>query len=289
MEYDSIALSRRFVDYSERILRYAPSTIKNRRHFVGNFVKEMPTDVREITRDDVERYLSEKAWEMKPSSYNRMLGDIRGYFRFLSGYLEIPVKVDYTQLRHVRTPDEKISVFTPDTVREVVQSMQNRQDKLITAILFETGMRIGELVTLCVEDISGTKLQIKGKGGRVRIGFITPELAREIDAYCKERGIVSGAVFRQLQKQKHNQNKFYKTDSVRQRLKREFKKQGIEMHPHQLRHSYATNLLGNGADVRTIQKLLGHANINTTMRYLQVSDSFLQEAFSKYVKNTVYS
>jgi site-specific recombinase XerD len=244
-------------------------------------------DISTLSIQDIDQYFIKRSKEIKTATYNTERSTIRNFCKFVQKYLQIEMCFDYTLIREARCPLKQIRTFTPGQLKEVIDSARYEQDKLMIAVLYEAGLRISELVYLQVEDIQDTRLQVRGKGGTVRLTFVTQDLARRLRNHLMENNIYAGPVFRHIQKHSNVLTDHFQVDTVRQRLKRIFKKAGYEMFPHQIRHTFATELLSNGADVRSVQKLLGHANLNTTMRYLQVTDNHLEATFKKHLVSVV--
>lgn len=290
METNPVKLFKQNLEYLEKSLNYSRKTVKNRQYMLGHYIRSLEVDdVREVSIFSIDEYFAQRAPTLKPNSLNTQRRLVRSFYLYVSKYRGVTLQFDPTLIRESQVGSSKIRCFTRDELRTIIRHAKNHQDKLIIALMFETGMRLSEVVHLQVEDIRGTQIQIKGKGERVRIGFTTPELSRLIREHIVNRRITTGPVFRQLQKHRNVTKDTYHPDTVRTRIKRVFRQAGFEMYPHMLRHSFATELLSDDADVRTVQKLLGHANLNTTMRYLQVTDNHLEQEYRKHFKQTVYA
>lgn len=152
------------------------------------------------------------------------------------------------------------------------------------ATLYEGGLRISELVGLDVMDINGDAIHVRGKGEIDRIVYITDRLAYKLmkhcegkypheavfeHDYCNAGGRLSIGVARN-----HIQHSFMSLVNMR-------------MHPHQLRHSFAFNLLKTGCDLVTIQRLLGHKDITTTQRYLRLTDDYLRSTYKTHMGQSI--
>src|SRR6266849_5694211 len=134
------------------------------------------------------------------------------------------------------------------------------RDRAILEVLYGGGLRVSELCNLSIEDVDrdGRTLRVLGKGNKQRLCPIHPRAIAAIDAYLTRR-------------------------SVARHLDRYVRRCGLvrKVSPHALRHSFATHLLGAGADVRSIQELLGHASLSTTQRYTHVSWEQLQRTYDQ--------
>jgi site-specific recombinase XerD len=251
----------------------APKTIDNRRNVLIPFFRKVNKLPEEVTLEDIERYLFERALEVKPSTLQIEKQAIRGFFRYCYEHCEMDIKFRWDVVKRKKVKPPKIETFTPQQISQVVANCKEEQDKLIISLMFESGVRIGEVLSLQVSDIEGTQIHVRGKGENDRMVFITHDLAKAIHAYVANRGYHSGHVFRPLQKHKNHPNdRYISAYGVRDRIEAAFWRCGYKMHPHQLRHSFAKNWLMQGGDLRTLQILLGHADLTTTQRYLGLTD-----------------
>jgi len=160
------------------------------------------------------------------------------------------------------------------------------RDRAILETLFSTGLRVSELVSLNQDiDLSRDELTVRGKGEKLRVVFFSPSAKDAIRAYQKARKDFDEALFVQYGKNTGaSKNRRLTPRSVERLVKKYAIKAGItkKVTPHILRHSFATDLLGNGADIRSVQALLGHASINTTQIYTHVTDKHLREVHQRF-------
>jgi site-specific recombinase XerD len=194
------------------------------------------------------------------------------------------------------------------------------RDKAILELFFSTGLRVSELCSLSRDlDLKADEFSIRGKGEKVRVVFLSDQAKQAIRAYLSKRVDMDDALFVQVAgpagienkkreaeekgKMAQSKDKKSKTDTESSALRRQNKtdlrltprsierivkhyatKAGIskKVTPHVLRHSFATDLLQNGADLRSVQMLLGHANIGTTQIYTHVTDKHLKEVHKKF-------
>jgi site-specific recombinase XerD len=187
-------------------------------------------------------------------------------------------QVDFLELEEV----ERLLAATDGS------GIRQLRDKAILELLFSAGLRVSELVNLNREHINLNKQEfsIRGKGGKLRIVFISPTAKNALKAYLDKRGDVDPALFVAYAKKGLVNRKNAKRESLRltprsvQRLVKYYaKKAGIvkDVHPHTLRHSFATDLLVNGADIRSVQSMLGHSSITTTQIYTHITNERLKE------------
>lgn len=168
------------------------------------------------------------------------------------------------------------------------------RDRAILETLFSTGLRISELCSLDRDDVDLEKSEfsVRGKGGKIRVVFLSDEAKVYIKKYLAKRKDVDPALFIAIGK--NYEKTFSKGDNLRitsrsvQRLVKKYSaKAGIvgkRVTPHVLRHSFATNLLQNGADLRSVQAMLGHSSISTTQIYTHITDPHLKEIHRKFHK-----
>lgn len=168
------------------------------------------------------------------------------------------------------------------------ENIRDVRDKAILELLFSTGLRVSELCSLRNDiDLSTPELSIRGKGGKVRVVFISDEARDAVKKYLSMRKDMSDGLFVQIPKELSGKRKEVgplARRSIERIVKHHAIKAGIskKVTPHVMRHMFATDLLGNGADLRSVQAILGHANISTTQVYTHVTDKHLREIHKKF-------
>jgi site-specific recombinase XerD len=165
------------------------------------------------------------------------------------------------------------------------------RDKAMLELLFSTGLRVSELCSLDRDlDLTRDEFAIRGKGDKVRVVFISDESRKALTDYLEKRDDMDEAMFVQVAS-KAGKSILKKQESIRltsrsvERIVKYYAtKAGItkKVTPHVIRHSFATDLLSNGADLRSVQALLGHANITTTQVYTHVTDKHLRDIHKKF-------
>jgi site-specific recombinase XerD len=161
-----------------------------------------------------------------------------------------------------------------EAILAVIPATQ-RRDRLLFRLLFETGLRVSEALALYIEDVDLTlddeRLQVLGKGNQRRTILLDdPRLVKELRTYLKQTGYQQGPLFRAL---KNGDGGPLRYQSVQERWATYCAKAGIPCTLHQLRHTHATELVNGGVSLATIRKRLGHKNIQTTLRYAELSDT----------------
>lgn len=208
---------------------------------------------------------------------------IKGLFRFLKR--ESLITSNFTLLMDSPKLWQLIpDVLTQEEMERILAqpdkaTMKGVRDRAILEVLYGCGLRVSELCGLKIQDVDDEYVKIKGKGGKERIVPIGTKAIAAIDHYLSLRdGCEVEALFLNKRNRAINRMRVWK-------LVKHYAKQAEirkPIFPHTFRHSYATHLLDNGADLRVIQELLGHANISSTDRYTHVSCEKLQSAFNNF-------
>lgn len=217
------------------------------------------------------------------SSICRALVAIKVFYRFLkrekriemnpTAYLESPKM--WQLIPEVMTEAEVTQFLSAPSKDDFVGA----RDRAMLHLMYASGLRVSELCGLNIGDVSDDFIRVKGKGGKERIVPVAPVAVQELDHYLINfRNEGDGPIF--ITQRGTRLSRI----GVWERVKYYATKIGLSksISPHTLRHSFATHLLENGADLRIIQELLGHANIATTDRYTHISHKHLHEAFEKF-------
>lgn len=258
------------------------------------FLKWLPEGLLTVTRLHLTAYLGVlKSSGTKASTLSRNLATLRGWFSWLKlrDYIAIDPTLDLANPKREKMLPK---VLTLSEVEAIIAAAESARDRAILELLYGGGLRVSELTRLEVKDLSlreGT-LRVFGKGSKERI---VPIGTKAIEALCsflpELSGTASGATTGggrarpTLTPQpifKDKQGKRLSRLVVWQIVKRLALKAGVRkpLSPHTLRHSYATHLLENGADVRSVQELLGHSSVVTTQLYTHVSRKHLRDAYT---------
>lgn len=290
----------KYLWYALEVRGFAHSTLKSRKIYLVKLEcwlrdKEI-VDICTVNNADIDEY---HAWYSKQinrrgtlnttATVNESLKATKVLLTWCINYLNLDLKVKPTEIRLRRVPEKMPEIITFNEVRQVINHWRVEQDCLMIALQFEAGLRIEELRDVQVDQFKGTTLHIVGKGSKHRITFVSHELKQRIDKWLDKNCWESGHVFRPLRHGKCGIG-YECQDTMRARIQKAFAETlSRKMHPHQLRHAFALNLLENGCSLRSIQKLLGHSNIETTMRYLNVTDKFLEKNYRECFGGSVYN
>ncbi|HSX12606.1 MAG TPA: site-specific tyrosine recombinase/integron integrase [Rhabdochlamydiaceae bacterium] len=220
------------------------------------------------------------------SSIYRILMALKVFFRFLKREKLLPQEAAFywdtpklwQLVPEILTQNEMDKLLSMPQAEDFVGA----RDKAILEVLYASGLRVSELCSLCIKDVEEEFVHVKGKGGKTRIVPIARKAVQAIDHYLlhfrKQAGEQEEALF------VTTKGKRIDRMTVWNRVKFYAKKAELskKVSPHTFRHSFATHLLENGADLRIIQELLGHSNIGTTDRYTQISQKHLIQSFETF-------
>ena len=172
-----------------------------------------------------------------------------------------------------------------DEATRAKDELRHLRDKAILELFFSTGLRLAELCSLNRDlDLSKDEFSIRGKGEKVRVVFLSDDAKDAIRAYLEKRTDMDEPMFVQMSNRKGADDGRLTPRSIERMVREYATRAGIskKVTPHVLRHSFATDLLENGADIRSVQVMLGHANIQTTQIYTHVTDRQLKEIHKKF-------
>ncbi len=191
-----------------------------------------------------------------------------------------------------KTGGRDLDLITAAELNRILQAPRGDElgalrDRAILELFFSTGLRVSELCNLNQDlDLSRDEFSVRGKGEKVRVVFLSSSAKSAVAAYLKKRGDMSDALFVSYGKGQPKTKDLPRLTprSVERLVKQYAVKAGItrKVTPHVIRHSFATDLLENGADLRSVQALLGHANIATTQVYTHVTDKHLREVHKAF-------
>ena len=248
-----------------KIRGFSPLTARNYSFFVDKFLKRIGKNACDVNSDDVKLYLSEM-FDTKSKNTIMLAAAALRFF-----YEEI-LKKDFEDIKMPKKENKLQEVLKKDEVKLLINSCDNEKSRLMLSMLYSSGLRVSELVNLKVNDINLNEnigWVRKGKGNKDRLFAVSPQLVSDIKDYLKDRG--NNYIF--------SKDKPLTTRNIQKIIKATKTRAGInkKVTPHTLRHSFATHLLENGTDIRIIQALLGHSNLNTTQIYAHVSSEQIKK------------
>lgn len=284
-------LKKAFLEYLEIERGRAVKTLENYDRYLTRFFDfakiKKATDITEENVRAFRVFLNRQGLKHKTQNY--YLIALRAFLKFLRKRDVKSLQPEKIEL--AKTSMREIDVMSTDELERLLkapegESLKALRDRAILETLFSTGMRVSELVSLDrFIDLQKDEITIRGKGDKLRLVFLSDSAKKAIKKYLDKREDLDEALFVNLGKNKSSKkSRRLSTRSVERIIKYYATKAGITKNvtPHKLRHSFATDLLQNGADLRAVQTLLGHASITTTQVYTHVVDKRLKEVFKKY-------
>ncbi len=294
-------LKQEFLEYLEIEKGLSINTIKNYNRYLICFFKF--SNIKIINQLSLEKIKLFRLWlnrqnnkkkglekgTLKKQTQNYYLITIRSFLKYLRKNNVKSISPEKIEL--AKTENRELNLISKKEFQKLLtplkeDNLENTRDQAILETLSSTGLRVSELCSLNIDlDLSLDEFVIKGKGGKNRIIFLSENIKKNIKKYLnlrqkKQNKINSEALFISSKGSRIN------TKAVQRIIKKRVLLNYItkKVTPHTLRHYFATNLLQNGADIRSVQIMLGHKNINTTQIYTNVSDKFLKEVYKKYHK-----
>ncbi len=299
-------LKTQFLEYIEIEKGRSLNTVRNYDQYLTRFLdytklKEPKGITDAIVRDFriwLNRQGAKKEKGMSPATLkkrtqNYYLIALRAFLKYLTRQNIPSLAPDRIELAKI--PERSLDLITIEELERLlkapnISTLRGLRDKAMLEMLFSTGLRVSELCALPRDiNLKLDEMSVRGKGEKVRVVFISNDARQSVQKYLDKRDDMDDALFVQILGKNEKLSK--KRDSMRltsRSVERIIKQYAIQsgiskkVTPHVIRHSFATDLLRNGADLRSVQMLLGHANINTTQIYTHVTDTELKKIHKKF-------
>jgi len=295
-----------FLEYLEIEQNRSQKTIGNYHHYLMRLVEFAgDVDVAKISTETIRKWRlwlnrlhNDRGGEITSTTQNYHLIAMRSFLKFCSkrGITTLPPeKIELARVRRKQVTflnqEELEALFAQPDVNTKI----GLRDRTILELLFSGGLRVSELVGLDTAHVSTKRREfmVRGKGQKDRPIFMSEGTAEWIDAYLKKRTDSSAALFIRYggSRQQDTSGDFLRLTprSIQRIISHYAKLAGItkKVSPHTLRHSFATDLLMNGADIRSVQTMLGHSDISTTQIYTHVTDPHLKQVHQKFHKDVL--
>jgi site-specific recombinase XerD len=291
-----------FLDYLRIEKGSSPLTLRNYRHYLLRFWKWMEkTSSLDITRRLISDYRLFLSKLVDKNGHELLRKRTQSYHMIaMRSFLKWLIKNDYDVLpaEEIDLPkveDRQLKFLTGEQVDRLLNapslsSIQGKRDKAILEVLFSTGLRVSELVKLDRDQIDLVRREfgVVGKGGKARVVFLSNRAADWVRIYLKARDDSYKPLF--IRHRNNTENNLLAADmrlTVRsvQRLVKKYARKvklPVAATPHVLRHSFATDLLIAGADMRSVQEMLGHKNISTTQIYTHVTNKQMKDVHEAF-------
>jgi site-specific recombinase XerD len=296
-----------FLQYIEIEKGRSALTVRNYDHYLSRFLTfvktDSPTGLSESLMREYRVFLNRQparkakkgqiAETLDKRTQNYHLIALRAFLKYIrrrgvDGY-------DPERIELAKTTSRELDLISEKELQNLLDAPQGTtqialRDKAILELLFSTGLRVSELCSLDRDtDMRSGEISVRGKGGKIRVVFISDHAQATLKKYIDARTDIDEAMFidhspgaiARIQKEESIR---LTPRSVERILNKYATLAGIakKCTPHVLRHSFATDLLYNGADLRTVQMMLGHASIATTQIYTNVTNKFLRDQYDKY-------
>jgi len=309
MSWDLKNLIAEFLEYLEIEKGASQLTVRNYNLYLKRFLKQSQIDSPEqITTEIIRKYRlwlsrlkNPRGGSLSLATLNYHLISLRVFLKYLAKRdikVLSPEKIDLAKIR-----ERQISFLEGNDLEKFLAApFQTKQediiklrDKAILELLFSTGLRVSELVHLKKDDVNLKKneFSVRGKGGHWRVVFLSNQALYCLKKYLESRADLEDALFIRYDRasektkkaiQKNSQEAGLTPRSIQRLVRKYAKIAGLtkRITTHSLRHSFATDLLSGGADLRAVQEMLGHKNITTTQIYTHVTDQHLKEVYQAF-------
>ena len=299
MSHNIEEAKQQFLEYVEIEKGRSLNTVRNYDQYLTRFIdytklKNAEDITEKVVREFhlwLNRQLSDKKQKttLKRKTQNYYLIALRSFLKFLAKRGIKSLSPEHIDLAKVG--ERPLDLISNEELNRLLNApkgddLKSLRDRAILQMLFSTGLRVSELCSLSRDvDIDADELSIRGKGEKIRVVFISPEARKAVKEYLNKRADIDDALFIRMNREEAKGGDMaLDTRSVQRIIKQCAIKAGIskKVTPHVIRHCFATDLLSNGADLRSVQMLLGHSNISTTQIYTHITDSELKRVHKQF-------
>jgi len=300
-------LLRQFLEHLEVEKGRSQKTLENYQHYLGRFLdfaqKEGVERPEQINQDLIHKYrlflnrfTDEKGKNLKKVTQNYHIIALRAFLKFLAKRDIKTLAAEKVEL--AKQEAREVDFLTLEELDRLLAApglyeknhLKRMRDEAILHTLFSTGLRVSELVNLNCDQVNLERgeFSVKGKGGKIRLVFLSNQAKEKLEKYLKKRKISlldagqnNKAVFVSIKKNKESR---LTPRSIQRLVNKYAKLAGIvkKVTPHTIRHSFATDLLMNGADIRSVQAMLGHSSITTTQIYTHITNKQLKDVHKAF-------
>lgn len=286
--------NKEFVDDFSNYLRidknYSSNTVESYMRDLKYFLTYTDKEILNITKKDIDNYILHLLPSYNESSINRIIASIKSFYKYLAIYKGfINVSEDVECLQRKKKLPKYLSIEEVDNLLDIeLNTPFDHRNKAILELMYSTGLRASELINLELSNIDTVNMivHVYGKGSKERIVPMSKIAVNYLDMYInnyRDSLIVKGkpktdALFLNNHGTKMTRQGLYK---IIGKIAKE-KNINKEITPHVLRHSFATHMIECGADIRSVQELLGHENVVTTEIYTHLANNFIKDNYNEY-------
>jgi site-specific recombinase XerD len=304
-------LKIQFLEHLEVEKNRSKLTIENYNHYLSRFVdfaenrgirsaEKITLDLVRAFRIFLNRFHDPSGQDLKLITQNYHVIALRSFLKYLAKCDINTLAAEKIEL--AKTPSRQVQFLETEEISRLLDAVSEEDDLLTAArdraileLLFSTGLRVSEIAGLKIRNInlSKSEFSVRGKGDKIRVVFLSDSAREALKKYLDQRHDNSPGLFIAHRKKKSAAEEIAEMDeaqggltprSIQRIIKKYSRLAGItkDITPHTLRHSFATDLLQNGADIRAVQEMLGHASITTTQIYTHVTNKRLKEIHEKF-------
>ena len=298
-------LKQQFLEYIEIEKGRSVNTVENYDRYLTRFLgfikKDSPSDITDTSVREFRLWLNRQSSgnltkngeTLSKKTQNYYLIALRAFLKYLARQEVKTLPAERIEL--AKTNERSLDLITSYELNRLMQApdgndIKSLRDKAILELLFSTGLRVSELCSLSRDmDLRSDEISIRGKGGKVRVVFLSDDSKRNVKKYLDARKDMEDGLFVKVGSEINSKKTGPLTRRSIERIVKHYAiKAGIskKVTPHVIRHCFATDLLSNGADLRSVQALLGHANIGTTQIYTHVTDKHLKDIHKRFHNKT---
>jgi site-specific recombinase XerD len=295
-------LKTEYLEYLEIEKDRSQKTIENYDHYLERFLKwagiKSPSEISdELVRKyrlQLNRLTDEKGRPLKKITQNYHVIALRNFLKYLAKREVKTLAAERVELG--KTDGRQVEFLEMEEVDRIFEAAsganaKSLRDRAILELLFSSGLRVSELVNLNRDqmNLKTGEFSVRGKGGKVRVVFISSRAKAALERYMEKRSDIDSALFariglKHIKEGKKSSDLRITPRTVQRIVKFYAVKAGIvkDVHPHTLRHSFATDLIQSGADIRSVQEMLGHSSVTTTQIYTHVTNKQLKEVHKAF-------
>lgn len=295
-------LKTEYLEYLEIEKDRSQKTLENYDHYLERFFAwakiSSPSQITDervrAFRLHLNRLVDERGKSLKKITQNYHVIALRNFLKYLAKRDVKTLAAEKVELG--KSEKRQIDFLEIEEVERIFEAaggsgVKCLRDLAILELLFSSGLRVSELTSLNRDQVNlkTGEFSVRGKGGKVRVVFVSDQAKKAVERYIEKRSDIDPALFvrvgiKRLEKKSKKDDLRITPRTVQRIVKFYAAKAGIvkDVHPHTLRHSFATDLIQNGADIRSVQEMLGHSSVTTTQIYTHVTNRQLKEVHKAF-------